>query len=393
VQAPERIAERRRLGILTEEFGAFSTIFVQRQLDALSALAPFVCCWIRSNPEIFNYEPVHVLRSGSLRHRVQRKAMALLPQRYRFVDRIQAGRELERCLDRYQPDCMHIHFGWAAARVGTVLRRRGIPYTVVLHGSDLNQACRYPHLPYARRLVEALRGAHRCLFVSKDLLEKGLALGCPEDKGEVFYLGVPVPEERARLDNTDTVRVVCNGRQIEWKGHRILLQAFERLLRAGVDTSLTLIGEGPLRGDLKRQAKGLGIAHAVHFTGALSNSEVYATLRRAHIFAHPSRSLPDGQEEGLGLAVQEAMAVGLPVVATCTGGIPESVVDGETGWLVPHSDPEAMAESLRRLAANPQQRSQMGAAGRQRIEQHFNLDRQNERLVCLLEQLMLESSA
>ena len=118
----------------------------------------------------------------------------------------------------------------------------------------------------------------------------------------------------------------------------------------------------------------------MRFTGALRGEAVYAELRRADLYVQPSRRLSSGEEEGLGLSVQEAMAMGLPVVATNTGGIPESVVEGETGTLVPPDAPDALVAAIRRLASDAQMRLRMGAAGRRRVERHFNLERQSDLL-------------
>jgi glycosyltransferase involved in cell wall biosynthesis len=385
---PATMKKRRRLGILTEEFGAYSTMFVQRQLDALHLLNPFIACWLRSNQEIFDYEPVHVLRNQRRRFFWLRRMLAPVPKRYAVADIIEANAELARCLDLYQPEMLHIHFGWAAARTVRLLTRRRIPYTLVIHGSDLNAAYRVPTLPYARRLARAMKNAARCLFVSEDLKAKGIALGCPEEKAQVFYLGVPIPARQADPGSPGPVRITANGRLIEWKGHTILVQAFAKLVTDGLEAELTVIGEGPLRDDLEREAKELGVGARVRFLACLSNEEVYAELQRSHILAHPSRLLASGAEEGLGLAVQEGMAAGLPVVATRTGGIPESVEDGETGILVPHSDVAAMAEALESLASDASLRERMGRAGRERVETHFNLDRQNQRLLQLFRELL-----
>ncbi len=377
-------ASARPLGVLTEEFGAYSTEFVRRQLSALEELRPFVACWLRSNETVFQQDAVHVLSQAAGTRRFWASLAGIFPRRYRLRDRIIANSALKRLLDRYRPRVLHIHFGWAAVRVLQTLERTRIPFTLVLHGSDLNTAHKSRNSPYARQLVRAMQLARLCLFVSEDLREKGVELGCPEERAKVFYLGVPCPSEAEPLAGDGTPRIVTNGRLIEWKGHSVLIEALAMLKKRGKHALLTLIGEGPLRTELEEKALELGVDVRVRFLDRLPNRAIYDELLRSHIYAHPSRRLPGGEEEGLGLAVQEAMAVGLPVVATATGGIPESVINGETGLLVEHSDPAAMAEALGRLIDDAELRARMGAAGRERIRVHFNLELQNRKLKDLL---------
>ena len=226
-----------------------------------------------------------------------------------------------------------------------------------------------------------MAAATRCFFVSRYVLEAGVRLGAPTDRSEVFYLGVPLPDHTATAANQGPLRLVANSRLAPIKGHRFLLHAFRRVVNAGVDAQLALIGEGPLKTELQTLCKNLGIAGQVEFAGALPNQRVYQVLARSHLFVHTAQVTPRGEQEGLGLAVQEAMAVGLPVIATSSGGVPESVVDGETGLLAPADDDEAFAATIVSLARDPAGRARMGQAGRARTERLFDVRRQNRILV------------
>jgi hypothetical protein len=137
----------RALGLMTEEFGAYSTVFVRRQLEALSELQPFVACWVRSNPEVFDHEAIHVLRSESPLRRACAQLLSHLPNRFTLWQRILAAGEMRRLLRRYRPRHLLIHFGWAAARVVGVLEEEGVPFTLFFHGSDLNEAHAHPEPP------------------------------------------------------------------------------------------------------------------------------------------------------------------------------------------------------------------------------------------------------
>jgi glycosyltransferase involved in cell wall biosynthesis len=136
-------------------------------------------------------------------------------------------------------------------------------------------------------------------------------------------------------------------------------------LLADLPFEATLVGDGPLRQSLEARVGELGLVHRVHFLGRRPHSEIPDLLRGFDILAMPSR------EEGWGVAAAEASATAIPVVATRVGGIPEIVVDGETGLLVPPKDPAALAAAIRRLAGDRELRHRMGRAGRERVESLF----------------------
>ena len=167
-------------------------------------------------------------------------------------------------------------------------------------------------------------------------------------------------EARARLGvPADAVLIGSVGNLTAKKDQRTLLGAYARLRRTEPDTVLVLIGSGPLEGELRGRAGELGLSPgAVVFAG--SRPDVPELLPGLDIFALSSR------QEGLPVALMEAMASGLPAVVTRVGGMPEMLDDGEQGLLVPTGDPEALARALARLAADRGLRGRMGAAARER---------------------------
>jgi glycosyltransferase involved in cell wall biosynthesis len=140
-------------------------------------------------------------------------------------------------------------------------------------------------------------------------------------------------------------------------------------LLADLPFEATLIGDGPLRESLEARVRELGLAERVHFLGRRPHSEIPDLLRGFDVLAMPSR------EEAWGVAAAEASATAIPVVATNVGGIPEIVVGGQTGLLVPPEDPLALADAIRRLAGDRDLRHRLGEAGRARIESMFGWQR------------------
>jgi glycosyltransferase involved in cell wall biosynthesis len=148
------------------------------------------------------------------------------------------------------------------------------------------------------------------------------------------------------------------------KGHDVLLDALAPLLRAGLPLRWVICGEGPLRAQLAAQVAARGLTERVTFTGF--STEVHHLLSGADVFVLPSR------HEGLGIAVMEAMAAGLPAVASRVGGLPEIIVDGETGLLVPPGDAAALAAAIERLARAPAWARALGERGRVRAHSLFS---------------------
>ncbi len=158
--------------------------------------------------------------------------------------------------------------------------------------------------------------------------------------------------------------VVCTARLVEKKGIDVLIRAVATLAADRPSLRLELIGDGPQRAEYEALAASLGAAGSITFRGALPYSEVTVALRRASVFALPAREARDGDTDGLPVAILEALAYGVPVVATPIAGIPEAVIDGETGLLVAPEDVDATAAAIAALIDDPARSARFGAAGR-----------------------------
>jgi colanic acid/amylovoran biosynthesis glycosyltransferase len=208
------------------------------------------------------------------------------------------------------------------------------------------------------------------------------ALGCPQKK--LFRLPVGVnladfPFCERTLQPGQSVRIVTVARLVEIKGHEFALRAIAALAKDYPSLRYDIIGDGPLLPKLEKLRSELRLEGTVTFHGARDRSFVVQTMAGAHIALLGSRSV-DGDQEGQGLFIQEAQASGLPVVATAQGGLPEGLLPGKSGYLVPQADSNALASQLRFLLEHPGQWPEMGRAGRAFVEQHFDIARLNRRL-------------
>lgn len=160
------------------------------------------------------------------------------------------------------------------------------------------------------------------------------------------------------------------------------------MARRLADVDLAIVGDGPLKATLQSQADSLGIGDRVRFLGARPYPEVLGLMRRAAMLVLPSVRAGDGRVEGLGMVLLEAAATGVPTIGSRIGGIPEGVVDGETGFLVPERDEEALAARMGALLDDRALRLAMGVKARALIEERFDLNRQTALLEDFYDQVL-----
>lgn len=297
-------------------------------------------------------------------------------------------------------DVVHTHMS-KAALVGGVAGRAARAPAIVNTAHNLGflavpqKALRALFWVYDRLLFAAT--AHRIVTVS-DRVREGAVKGgiAPAGKVVAIHNGVlgarfeiSAPEARARrvaLGVADGAPLVLAVARLVWfKGLDALVEATPALLARHPEARVVIVGGGPLREKLEAQARALGVERAVIFTG--ERSDVPELLAAADIFVLPSVS------EGLPISILEAMTAGKPVVATSVGGIPELIVDGETGLLTPARDAGSLAEALIRLAGDPELRARMGAAGKARAQIEFSPGRMVERTAALYREILAERGA
>lgn len=224
--------------------------------------------------------------------------------------------------------------------------------------------------------------------------QKAIRLGCDPDQISVHFSGLDVSKfafKPPRLGNNDRIRVVTTGRLVEKKGIEYVIRAVAKLTAQYPNLEYHIIGDGALRSDFEHLIQTLKVSHAVKILGWKNEREIIEILEQSHIFVAPSVTAEDGDQDAPINVLKEAMAMGLPVVSTYHGGIPELVEEGVSGLLVPERDVEALVEKLGHLMQHPDRWAEMGHAGRTCVETHFDLDKLNDRLVDLYQELLQPS--
>jgi glycogen synthase len=242
-----------------------------------------------------------------------------------------------------------------------------IPSLVTLHGA--HQAQILQPTGRDRLLGQVLHSATWVTCVSAASLAHARQL-VPEiiPRSSVIYNGVEEPPLLPVSLPIDQPRLLCLGRLAPEKGIDVALTAFASIVERFPQARLIIAGDGPSRMDLQRQATELGLAQAVEFIGWVAPLKVPALLNTATVVVMPSR------REGLPLVALEAALMARPVVATRVGGLPEVVMDRETGLLVEERDSESLAEALLFLLEHPEVAAQMGSAARRRVREVFSFE-------------------
>ena len=280
-------------------------------------------------------------------------------------------------------DHVHVHFANRAAHTAMFLKEiSGIPFSVTAHGQDFMKDLGNDDL--LREICAAAEFVAAETDYSCDLLRQR----CPDSRIHRVYNGMDLtrfPAANYEASINQVPHIISIGRLVAFKGFEYLIDACAELARRGVEFTCEIVGDGPLRGELEASIRKLNLSDRVHLPGSLSQAAVLEKLRSADIFALASVTDAQGASDVFPTVIIEAMASARPVVSTRLAGIPESVVDGETGLLVPPEDTMALAEALRRLIEDGKLRLHYGCAGRARIEQHFRIEQTVRPLVQLLE--------
>ena len=284
-----------------------------------------------------------------------------------------ARRATSRAIADFAPDVIHVHW-WFPGGFSVWPRLRGrVPYVMTSHGTDLFLVDGVP----AARLVAGpiVRNAAQATVISTPLVARAERLGVP--RADITVIPMPVDAAVAtELEAPFTLRaggdtLLFVGRLVERKGTAYVIRAVAELAEAGRDVRLVIVGDGPERATLTALAQSLAVGDRVEFTGALPPAAVRERYRAGGVFVMPAITDWKGEQEGFGMVLVEAMAFGLPVVATRSGGIPDIVRDEETGVLVAERDVGALTRGIARMLDDPALAARLAEAARDDVRHRF----------------------
>ena len=270
-------------------------------------------------------------------------------------------------------DHVHVHFANRAAHTALFLKEiSGISFSVTAHGQDFMKDLG------SDDLLREICAAAEFVAAETDYSSELLRRRCPDSAAKIHrvYNGIdlehfPTPASAAV---NSVPRIISVGRLVAFKGFDHLIEACAELARRGLDFVCDIIGDGPMRDGLQAKIESLNLSSRVNLYGSLSQRRVFEKVQTADIFALASVSDPQGASDIFPTVILEAMAWARPVVSTTVAGIPELVMDGETGILVSAGDLSDLTQALEKLLRDGELRLRYGRAGRARIEQHFRIE-------------------
>jgi colanic acid/amylovoran biosynthesis glycosyltransferase len=297
--------------------------------------------------------------------------------------------DLVQQLERDRPALVHCYYGHKAVGYLPMLRQWGGRWIVSFHGVDVAKDMDKP--AHVEALREVCREARLVLARSDSLLEKLRALGCPEEKLRLNRTPIPLEHLSAQVREAPepgrSWHLVQACRLIGKKGLMTTLAALETVVREQPKTRFILCGDGPMMEKLQAAVQHRGLSKHVELRGWTAQPELIGEYQRAHIFLHPSEMTREGDQEGIPNSMLEAMATGLPVVATQHGGIPEAVTDGHDGLLVPEKNPQALAAAILRVMREPGLLEKLSKNAATSVRAQFGAQKQ----VAHLEELYFEA--
>jgi glycosyltransferase involved in cell wall biosynthesis len=363
------------LAIAVPQIGHPSETFVRRHVESLLPGRTVVLTRDASGPS-----PAWLTRCPVLAATAETGSWRRL---VRFVEHARGvshdAARTQRFLTRHQVEAVMGEYLDFSLRYLEIALRVGARFYAHAHGYDVSERLREPQWQRAYRRLNEADGVITVSRVSRDRL---LALGIDAARIHVVPCGVDVPTEAHVRAERRTVHCVAVGRMVAKKAPIMLLDAFRRAHEACPQLRLDYVGGGPLFSAARQFVQSFRLEPLVTLHGWQPAAVVRELLRNGDVFLQHSVLDPEtGDEEGLPVAILEAMAEGLPVVATWHSGIPEAVVAGATGELVAEGDVVDMAAQVVRLAVDPDLRRQLGYAGWKRASEHYTWDRERRALL------------
>lgn len=301
---------------------------------------------------------------------------------------------------------IHAHFAPDGFYALPLAEELGLPLIVTMYGNDpeyfresfwhpwrSDREIKYQSVQFM--LHEKELKAKASIFIADSHFTAGrlTASGYPQDRIVQHYIGVSTEKFHPAEEPAEERYVLCVGRHAPKKGLDVLLRAFARISSKHPEVTLVQVGAGSLTSSLHALAEELGIKDRVRFLGAQPHEAVLKLMRSAEVFALPSQTTVSQDTEGLGIVFNEASACGVPVVSTLHAGIPEAVLDGETGLLAPERDDKAVADKLDVLLSDKALARKMGRRGREYVCETFDIRKQTAKLEKIYDRVVEEWQA
>jgi len=369
--------DKRIAAHITHTFFEGSETFIYNYISHLKAYQPICLAWKFDNLNQFPFPEENMYLLSSDRYSLK----WLYNQASKRFSGINPA--LRTIFKDQNIGLIHAHFGPNGVYALNIKKYFNIPVVTSFYGYDLSN--------YST--IKKWKRGYEVLFMEGDIfLVEGLcmksklaALGCPEEKIEIQRLGIPLDQidfipRQPKKDKERTI-LIFSGRFVEKKGIIYALMAMRELIKTYSNLELHLIGDGPLRQEIKEFIKTNNMDNYVKLSGFLSYSDYLKKMQNGDIFVHPSITASDGETEGgAPMVILEAQAMGMPVVSTLHADIPNIVVPGKSALLSEEGDYAALAKNIAYLLENQETWIEMGRAGRMFVDTYHNIEKEVEAL-------------
>jgi glycosyltransferase involved in cell wall biosynthesis len=365
-----------KLLIARSNFFSYSETFIDQQIRQLNPHAVLYEGWQPSNiyagGSIYPFPLSLLIFRGSLRN--------LFPAFYQKVYTY----FLKKYLQKTGTTCLLANYGPLGTHIFTACQESNIPFVVHFHGFDASEKKTIAH--YGSDYRKILPVAKAVIVVSQVMKMDIEDICGPLKNLHVLPYGVDTEKFKPGTKaSKQSIQLISVGRFTAKKAPILSIKAFQMLLEKFPTAYLTMIGDGELWEDAKKYVEENDLEKNVAFMGQQKPDLILEKLQEADIFIQHSIKTPSGDSEGTPNSILEASACGLPIVSTLHAGIPEAVIQGETGILVQESDFKAMGEALISLAEDPKLRLKMGESARNHMLNNYEIKTQAEKLRGLLQ--------
>ncbi|MDO1451008.1 glycosyltransferase family 4 protein [Rhodocytophaga aerolata] len=389
----------KNLAVIAPNLGARSEIFIQRHMEdllpgrtvviALSDKPPYCGYWKVDSPtliiqDIVARDKVVSQTKVSLKKQIYQAALYKIGFRkpVRQVKRNAVDDAIEYFLVKHNVGAILSEYLDHSLDYIHIAQKLNIPFYAHAHGYDVSLRLKNEEW---RKKYLALNEIDGIIMMNEYSRQALIKIGIKEEKLHTIPYGVLVPKKKEYLKKGSQVKCLAVGRMVAKKAPILLMDSFRRAVEVYPDMHLDYVGAGDLLPAVKQYIQAFNLHDKVTLYGALDNGNVLQFMQQADIFLQHSVTCFDtGDQEGFPVAILEAMAHELPVISTLHSGIPEAVIDGQTGLLVPEGNSVLMAEKIVKLATDIKLTQHMGKKGRIRLEQCFSWEKERDSLLSLI---------